>query len=78
LHRDLLSLRYRCWVAEEKSVLGAIWGIMKTFLKFGDDEDQKTSAVDALQMWVSNQTHGYKGVEIKDFTKSWHNGRLRG
>ena len=35
--------------------MGLVWGIMRTFLKFGDDEDSKTSAVDALKMWVRSQ-----------------------
>jgi hypothetical protein len=40
--------------AEEKQVLGMIWGVMRTFLKFGD-EDNKMSAQDALKMWCQNQ-----------------------
>ena len=31
-----------------------IWGVMRTFLKFGD-EDSKMSAQDALKMWCQNQ-----------------------
>lgn len=60
---------------EEKQVLGLVWGIMRKFLKFGDDQDeQKLNARDALLMWVQNQVAGYPGVAVENFGKSFHNG----
>ncbi len=35
-------------------MLGLIWNVMRTFLKFGDD-DNKMSAQDSLKMWCQNQ-----------------------
>lgn len=58
----------------EIQVMGLIWGVMQRFLKFGDDEDeQNLGAEESLKMWASNQVASY-GIEIKSFTKSFHNG----
>lgn len=59
---------------EETPIMGLVWAVMQTFLKFGDDEDgAKLSAEDSLLMWVQNQTFGYD-VEIKGFAKSFQDG----
>lgn len=60
----------------EKQVLGLVWGIMRRFLKFSDDDDQekKHDIQEGLLMWVQNQTAGYKGVNVVDFGKSFHDG----
>ncbi len=33
-------------------MLGLVWGIMRRYLKFGEDDEQKLKASDALLMWV--------------------------
>jgi len=56
-------------------VMGLVWAIMQKFLKFGDDEDgENLSAEDSLLMWVQNQLLTYSDIEVKSFTKSFHNG----
>ncbi len=49
----------------EKQVLGMVWAVMRTFMKFGNEEDSKINARDALLAWVKNQTLGYKHVNGK-------------
>jgi len=58
----------------EIQIMGFIWAIMRSFLKIGDGSDERLSAQDALLMWVRNTTAGYPGVDVKNFTKSWHDG----
>jgi hypothetical protein len=60
--------------AEEKQVLGLIWNVMRTFLKFGDD-DNKMSAQDSLKMWCQNQV-GHSGIdttsaEMRSSSDNW-------
>ena len=50
----------------EKPVLGLVWGIMRTFMKFGN-EDSKMKASDALLGWVKNQVVGYKNRAFEWF-----------
>jgi hypothetical protein len=60
---------------EERPVMGLVWAIMQKFLKFGDDEEgENLSAEDSLLMWVQNQLLTYPAIEVKSFTKSFHNG----
>jgi hypothetical protein len=64
---------------DEKAVLGLLWAIMIRFLKVGDDEDAGSGGVvlspkDALLRWVQIQTEGYAHVDVKGFTKSFHDG----
>eukprot|EP01105_Mastigella_eilhardi_P024476 TRINITY_DN6390_c1_g1_i1.p1 TRINITY_DN6390_c1_g1~~TRINITY_DN6390_c1_g1_i1.p1 ORF type:complete len:974 (-),score=347.49 TRINITY_DN6390_c1_g1_i1:92-3013(-) len=58
----------------ERTVLGLLFNIMLKFLKFGDDESEQVNAKDALLLWVKNKTNGYEGVNIVNFTASFHNG----
>jgi len=61
--------------ASEIQIMGFIWAIMRSFLKIGDGhDDDRLSAQEALLMWVRNTTAGYPGVDVKNFTKSWHDG----
>jgi len=53
--------------------MGYVWIIMRSFLKFGDDDD-RLSAEKALLMWVKNQTKDYAEVKVNGFGKDWHNG----
>lgn len=60
----------------ERPIMGMIWSIMQRFLKFGDDDDaEKLSAEDSLLMWVQNQISSYEDINVKSFTKSFHNGK---
>jgi len=61
---------------EPKSVLGLLWAIMSTYLKFQDDDDGPALSVkDSLMMWFKNQmTDPALAESIKDVTKSFHNG----
>eukprot|EP00823_Brevimastigomonas_motovehiculus_P005145 TRINITY_DN362_c0_g1_i4.p1 TRINITY_DN362_c0_g1~~TRINITY_DN362_c0_g1_i4.p1 ORF type:complete len:871 (+),score=324.74 TRINITY_DN362_c0_g1_i4:65-2677(+) len=56
----------------EQAILGLVWQTMLTFMKFGDDN--KMRAREALLAWVKNQIQGYKGIDVKDFRDSFHNG----
>src|SRR3989338_4460427 len=62
---------------DEKACLGLIWSIILKFMKFGD-ADESLNAKDALLMWVQNKTHGYAGVEVKDFKSSMKDGLALG
>jgi Ca2+-binding EF-hand superfamily protein len=57
-------------------ILAVIFQIILKYLKFEEDEDHKESidVREALTLWLKNKTEGYKHIEIKDFTKSFHNG----
>lgn len=61
---------------EPKSVLGLLWAIMSTYLKFQDDDEGPALSVkDSLMMWFQNQmTDATLAASIKDVTKSFHNG----
>mmetsp|Transcript_26216 Transcript_26216/g.36477 ORF Transcript_26216/g.36477 Transcript_26216/m.36477 type:complete len:1355 (-) Transcript_26216:126-4190(-) len=59
---------------QERPVLGFVWACILKFLKFGDDADDSLSAKDALLLWVSNRTSGYKGVSIDKFPNSFKDG----
>lgn len=59
---------------DEGQIMALVWGIMRKFLKFGDDDDeQQINASDALLMWVNNQIKSYN-IVLKDFKKDFHNG----
>jgi len=57
-------------------ILGLLWAIMKKYMVFDEDSEGKAelSAKDSLQMWITNQVSGYKGVKIENMTKSFHDG----
>lgn len=61
---------------EPKAVLGLLWAIMSTYLKFQDDDEGPALSVkDSLIMWFQNQmTDPALAASIKDVTKSFHNG----
>jgi spectrin beta len=47
------------------------------WVSFKDEENEnseKKFAKDALFLWVQRETHGYPGVEIRDFSSSWRTG----
>jgi len=58
---------------DERNILALLWGIMLKFLKFGDEDEEKLSAQEALLMWVRNQV-AVKGIEVKSFKKAFHSG----
>jgi Ca2+-binding EF-hand superfamily protein len=59
----------------EKLILGMIFQIILKFFKIEDDEGNASGDVkEALMLWLKNRTAGYSGVELKDWTKSFHNG----
>jgi Ca2+-binding EF-hand superfamily protein len=60
---------------DERAIMSLVWGIMLRFLKFNDDEEEAMTAEQALLMWVNNQIADY-GVKVKDFKKSFHDGKV--
>ncbi|XP_076250387.1 spectrin beta chain, non-erythrocytic 5 kst isoform X4 [Rhynchophorus ferrugineus] len=62
--------------------LGLIWTIILRFqiqnievaLDEENESSEKKSAKDALLLWAQRKTHGYPGVEIRDFSVSWRTG----
>jgi actinin alpha len=57
-----------------KLILGCIWTIILRFDIQNISEDAM-SAKDALLLWCQRKTKSYQNVEIKNFHKSWQNGR---
>ncbi|XP_050313156.1 spectrin beta chain, non-erythrocytic 1 isoform X2 [Anthonomus grandis grandis] len=63
-------------------ILGLIWTIILRFqiqeieiqLDEENESSEKKSAKDALLLWAQRKTHGYAGVEIRDFSNSWRTG----
>lgn len=56
-------------------VMGIVYAIMLKFLKFEDDDGEASgSAKDSLLRWCKFNTQGFKGVEVSNLTKAWHNG----
>jgi len=58
-----------------KYILGTLWSVFRKLRNAqlgvegeGREEEQ------ALLQWVKNQTAGYRGVDIKGFKDSWHDG----
>jgi spectrin beta len=63
-------------------ILGLIWTILlrfhfqdiETYVDEENENSEKKFAKDALLLWVQRETHGYPGVEIRDFSSSWRTG----
>jgi hypothetical protein len=57
------------------NIIGLLWVIMMNFLKFTEDDDGPALGVkDSLIMWFKNQIFEKENIEIKDVTKSFHDG----
>lgn len=58
-----------------KLILGLLWSVFRRLrneqLNVGDSAKEEEQA---LLAWVKEQTKGYKGVEIKGWKDSWHDG----
>ena len=57
----------------EKLVLGMIWTIILRFT-IAEITQEGLSAKEGLLLWCQRKTHGYKHVNVKDFTFSWQDG----
>ncbi|CAF1601383.1 unnamed protein product [Adineta ricciae] len=62
-----------------KLTLALIWSIIqywqgKDVMKSAETDAEQTNIEKFLLAWCQEQTKGYKGVEINDFTRSWQDG----
>lgn len=48
---------------DEKLILGLIWGLMRKFVRFSDDEGEGMNPEEQLLMWVNNQTSVYPNIK---------------
>uniref|UniRef100_A0A6A7G8A1 Paramyosin n=1 Tax=Hirondellea gigas TaxID=1518452 RepID=A0A6A7G8A1_9CRUS len=56
-----------------KLILGLIWGLMRKFIRFSDD-DSGPNPQEALLMWVNNQIASYNLPKVERFPGGFHNG----
>lgn len=61
---------------DDRAVLGLVWALMMKYLKFATEDDESMSPKDALLRWVNLNVSGYGLPEVKNFTKSFHDGRV--
>ena len=60
---------------KDKAVFGMLFSIILKYVKLEDEDDAGGADVrEALKLWFSRRTAGYKGVEIKDFKSSFNDG----
>lgn len=63
-------------------VLGLIWAIMNTFMKFQDEDEEgsaehkEISVRDQLLQWVQHQLIDYEQLQVNDMTNSFDNGMV--
>ena len=58
---------------DKRSVLGCIWTIILRW-EIQDISVEDMNAKEGLLLWCQKKTAGYKGVDVRDFTRSWHDG----
>jgi len=59
-----------------KYILGLLWSVFRKLRdsQLGVEGEGQGAEQQALLQWVKKMTEGYKGVEIKGFKDSWHDG----
>jgi Ca2+-binding EF-hand superfamily protein len=57
----------------EKLVMGMIWTLILRF-SIAEITEEGLNAKEGLLLWCQRRTHGYKNVNVKDFTFSWGDG----
>jgi len=58
----------------EKIILGLMWTLISR-LQINEIQLDGVSGKEGLMMWVKRVTHGYEDLTIKNFHKSWKDGR---
>lgn len=56
-----------------KLILGMIWTIILRF-EIQDISVEDMNAKEGLLYWCQKKTKGYRDVDVRDFTRSWHDG----
>ena len=57
-----------------RDIMGLLWGIMMRFMRFNEEDEEQLGAKEALLRWLQFHTKEYDNVEVKNLTKSFHNG----
>jgi len=57
----------------EKLILGMVWTLILRF-EIQDISVEDLTAREGLLLWCQKKTKGYRGVDVQNFTRSWHDG----